>query len=303
MPIIGECRSAHCASAGLLQTLIVVCGPTASGKTSKSIEIAKAIGGEIICADSMQIYKNLPIVTASPTYAEKKEVPHHLFNFVELTENWTVTKYVELAHKKIAEIAANNKIPILVGGTGLYIDSVANNRNFINIDVASDIALNLQNKSNEELFKILLEVDKLSSEKIPMANRRRLIRALEIYYATGRTKTEIDSLSQMSPKYDTIYIGTYFEKSELYNRINERTNIMVKNGLLEEIEKTYNIPLGKTSMQAIGCKELFPYFSGEISLNEAIEKIKQRTRNYAKRQMTWFARNKKIIWVKQKKYY
>jgi len=285
----------------MLQPLIVVCGPTASGKTAKSIEIAKAINGEIICADSMQIYKDFPIASASPTAEEKEEIPHHLFNFVELTENWTVTKYAELAHKKIAEIAASGKIPILVGGTGLYIDSVANNRNFINIDVPEAIALDLQSKPNEDLFAQLQKVDSASSKKIPLENRRRLIRALEIYYATGKTKTEIDSLSQKNPKYNTAYIGTYFEKDELHERIESRVDIMVKSGLIPEIESIYNKNIGKTAGQIIGCKELFPYFRHEIRLDEAIEKIKLHTRGYAKRQITWFQRNKKIIWLKQTK--
>ncbi|MCL2740292.1 MAG: tRNA (adenosine(37)-N6)-dimethylallyltransferase MiaA [Oscillospiraceae bacterium] len=284
----------------MLQKLIIVCGPTASGKTAKSVQIAKANNGEIICADSMQIYDGMPICTASPTDEEKQGIPHHLFNFVPLSENMTVWKYAKLAHEKIAEISGRGGLPILVGGTGLYIDSVAQNLNYQNIDCPPEISVSLNSKENDELYEDLKRLDSLAAEKIPSQNRRRLIRALEICYATGRAKTEIDEQSRQNPKYDATYIGTYFERANLYERIDNRVDIMLENGLLGEIEHIYKEnKIGQTAMQSIGCKELFPYFKGEISLEDAVENIKKITRNYAKRQMTWFKRNKEIIWLKQ----
>lgn len=283
-----------------MQKLIVVCGPTASGKTKRAIEIAKAVEGEIICADSMQIYNNMPICTASPTAEEKAEVPHHLFNFVPLNENFTVTKYAKLAHAKIEEVANRGKLPILVGGTGLYIDSVTKNRKFTNIDVPSETRLELESKTNEELFEDLKRIDSASYNKIALQNRRRLIRALEIYYATGITKTEVDKKTDIESRYNVDYIGTYYGREELYERIDGRVDLIVEEGLIEEVKHIFDMHFNEsfTALQALGCKELFPYFEGEISLENALENIKQSTKHYAKRQMTWFKRNKKIIWVR-----
>ena len=284
----------------MLQRLIVVCGPTASGKTLRAIEIAKANNGEIICADSMQIYKDMPICTASPTALEMQGVPHHLFNFVDISETFTVKKYASLAHEKIEEIICRGRLPILVGGTGLYIDTVARNRSLQNIDVPKQVSLDLESKTNEELLEELKRIDKASADIIPLQNRRRLIRALEIYYATGRSKTEIDEDSEKNPKYNTIYVGTYFEKEQLVRRIEKRVNTMLENGLIDEIKKVYSSGnISHTARQSIGCKELFPYFAGEINLETAALNIIKATKNYAKRQMTWFGRNKEIIWLNQ----
>ena len=274
--------------------IICVVGATASGKTSLSIELAKRLGGEIISADSMQIYKGMPIASAAVTEQEMQGIPHHLVQCFEADKTFSVAEFVCLAKEIAFDISKRGKVPIIAGGTGLFIDSLVNNISFSEVGVNEELRKSLEEKSSDELYELLLEADKEAAEKIHKNNRKRVIRALELFYGgTSKTKQNEDSKKEKSP-FDALYIGIEYKNRELlYQRINERVNLMVENGLIEEAKEALE-KCGATSAQAIGHKELKPYFEGKISLDEAIEKIKQETRHYAKRQITWFKRNEKI---------
>lgn len=283
--------------------LICVVGPTASGKTSLSIDIAQKYGGEIVSADSMQIYKGIHIASAAPDEQEKNGIPHHLIEFLEQGDNFTVAEYVALAGEKIIEVTSKNKLPVLVGGTGLYIDSLTENINF----APCDTDIELRNRLNTEMEALgadymlqkLNVIDPETASRLHPNNKRRIIRALEVYEQTGKTFSQllIESKCEDTP-YDTLFIGLTFEDREkLYARIEKRIDIMLQNGLLDEAYSTYNNSCKGGAGQAIGHKELYPYFDGEISLDEAVENLKRATRRYAKRQLTWFKRNTEINWI------
>lgn len=276
--------------------IICVVGPTASGKTALSIELAKRLGGEIISADSMQVYKGMPIATAAVTQEEKQGIPHHLVEFLDANESFSVAQFVALAKEKIVEINGRGKLPIIAGGTGLFVDSLVNNISFSEVGVNEKLRESLEEKSNDELYSMLLEADEEAAKSIHKNNRKRVIRALELYLGgTSKTKQNEESRKEESP-FDALYIGiNYKDRELLYQRINQRVEQMKDAGLVEEAEKMLKSPLS-TSAQAIGHKELIPYFEGRITLDEAIENIKQETRRYAKRQLTWLRRNKNINW-------
>lgn len=287
--------------------LIVVVGPTASGKTSLAIDIAKYVDGEIVSADSMQIYKYMDIGSAKPTFFEQQEVKHHLIDFLEPDEVFSVADYTEFAHKKIKEITENDKMAVLVGGTGLYINSVVDDVTFGEVDVDYAMRDELQKIADErggsELLKILAEFDEKSASKLHCNNVRRIIRAIEFYKQTGKPISEHQAeTKQVESRYKPLMLCVDWDREVLYDRINKRVNIMIENGLLDEvkslIDKGYTRDLN--SMQGIGYKELIAYFEGEISLDEAIELIKQGSRRYAKRQLTWFRRDKRINYVSSK---
>lgn len=282
--------------------LIVVLGPTASGKTSVAISIAKRFNGEIISADSMQIYKEMSIGTAKPTKEEQGTVPHHLVDFAELDYSCSVAEYSRLAGEAISEVNSRGKLAILTGGTGLYIDSVVNEMNFSS-DQGKDMLLRAElneliaREGKDAAFAILKELDPVEAEIIDKNNPSRLIRAIEVCKTTGLTMTEYKkhNLSSTS-RYNTLKIGlSYADRDTLYSRINQRVDLMLESGLLEEAQKILENNI-KTAFQAIGYKELVPYFAGEEKLNTCIEKIKQESRRYAKRQLTWFRRDKSTIW-------
>ena len=283
--------------------IIAVIGPTASGKTSLAISIAKHIGAEVVSCDSMQIYKELCIASAKPTPDEMQEVPHHMIDIVSCKDSFSVADYVALASKKIKDIHFRKRPVVLCGGTGLYVDSLLNC-----IDFSDNTADNeLRNKLKEQylhhggeyMYKLLCDVDKAASEKIHPNNIKRVLRALEIYYSSGRSKTEQDEIARNNESiYHTLYIGiNYNNRDVLYDRINRRVDIMLTDGLLDEVKSFYNIDGVNTASQAIGCKELKPYLDGEKTLSECVEHLKMQTRRYAKRQLTWFGRNKDIYWV------
>lgn len=283
--------------------LIVVCGPTASGKTSLGIALAKHYNGEIISADSMQIYKGMDIATAKPTEDEQQGIAHHLISYVEPTQSYSVADYVKNAHNKIREISNNGKNPILVGGTGLYVNSLLNNIEFsefnTNTKLREELYSRLEKEGAEYLLSELSKFDEDSAKRIGTTNHRRLIRAIEIYHTTGKTMTQHikDSMSVPSP-YNDVRIGlTCSDRQKLYDRINKRVDIMVKNGLIEEAENFRNQKYSATAAKAIGYKELEPYFAGSSSLETVLENLKRETRRYAKRQLTWFRRDKKINWL------
>lgn len=283
--------------------ILAVVGATASGKTSLGVELAKKYGGEIISADSMQIYKGLDIASAKPTPEEMQGIPHHLIDFLERDVIFSVSDYVNLANEKIKEILGRGKLPIIVGGTGLYIDSLLNNIKFS--DGGSDEAYReklytlAREKGNGYLYNILLETDPVSAESIHMNNLVRVIRALEVFHITGRRFSELKAESRLveSP-YDSLIIGLDFhDRQILYDRINMRVDEMVKNGLVKEAERLWKTGCQKTASNAIGYKELIPYFENTMTLDECLDRIKQETRRYAKRQLTWFRKNTRIQWI------
>lgn len=285
--------------------LIVIGGPTATGKTRLSVEIAKRFNAEIISADSMQIYRGMDIGTAKPTKKEMDGIRHYLMDMVEPTENFSVAKFVSIAKEKIDEIGNSGKIPVIVGGTGLYIDSLVQNITFFDQDETHILRRQLQEKYHsgmaEDMYAELMAVDPETAEKFHYNNAVKLIRALEVYYSTGVTLSEWARRSRQNPSpYKTAYLALNFsERQLLYERINKRVDAMISLGLIEEAYKIYSLdlPQGSTAAAAIGYKELFSYFKNEISLEEAIDKIKLNSRRYAKRQLTWFKRNKDIEWL------
>ena len=282
--------------------IVAVVGPTASGKTALSIEIAKHFGGEIIGADSMQIYKNMSIASAAPAAEEKGDIPHHLFEFLDPSESFSVAEYVTLADKKAREITSRGKLPILVGGTGLYVDSFLGNLKFSaeenTAEIREKLEKEVENLGTAALLERLREIDPEAAAKLHENDKKRIIRALEVYSIHGITPTEMNLRSKAEPSpYKSIYIGaTYKDRELLYKRIEKRVYMMVEQGLLQEAEKSYKT-LGNTAVQAIGHKEFYPYFDGEISKDEAIESLIRSTRRYAKRQLTWFRRNENINWI------
>ena len=284
------------------RTVVCVVGPTASGKTSLAVEIAKKLDGEIISADSMQIYKHMNIATAKPTEDEMQGIPHHLIDFVEPWENFSVAKFKKLCTEKIIDIQSRGKLPIIAGGTGFYVDTVVNNTEFL--DSEDNRFRELLQKKQEEygtktLYDELMEIDRETAEKLNEGDTKRIIRALELYYSTGRTMTEQRENSHLKEsEFSFCIIGLSSEDRQfLYDRINRRVDLMIESGLIKEAEDFFNLECSSTSKQAIGYKELKPYLDNEITLNEAVEKLRMETRRYAKRQLTWFRRNKDINWL------
>lgn len=277
--------------------IICVVGATASGKTDLAVKLAKAVDGEIISADSMQVYKNMPIATAVATKEEQDGVPHHLVEFLDTDQTFSVADFVERAKVLIDEITARGRVPIVAGGTGLFVDSLVKNISFSEVGSNAEIRNELAEKSNEELFEKLLELDPKSAENIHPNNRKRVIRALELCMS-GTSKTEQNENSMLidSP-YDALYIGIgYQDRQILYDRINKRVDLMLEAGLENEARQMLG-KQGLTARQAIGHKELQPYIDGNITLDEAVEGLKRETRRYAKRQLTWFRRNENINWL------
>ncbi len=282
---------------------IFIVGPTASGKTSLSIQLAKHFDGEIISADSMQIYKGIHIASAAPDEEEKAGVPHHLLEFLELSEEYSVADYVLRARECIKEISSRGKIPVIVGGTGLYISSLLDNTEFLEQETDFLLRQSLEDRfdavGGEKMLEELAVFDKETALKLHPNNRRRIIRAFEVYKLTGKTITEQNEESHKNDGFiDPLVIGiTYRDRQKLYDRINLRVDLMLKGGLLEEARKTFEKSDGKGAFQAIGHKELYSFFEGLVSLEEATELLKQQTRRYAKRQLTWFRRDSRINWI------
>lgn len=276
--------------------IICVVGATASGKTSLSIELAKALNGEIISADSMQVYKNMPIATAVATADEQQGIPHYLTEFLDNDQSFSVADFVKLAGEKIVDITSRGKVPIIVGGTGLFVDSLVKNITFSEVGVNQQIRDSLKEKDTDELYDLLVSVDADSAKDIHKNNRKRVIRALELYYGgVSKTQQNEQSMVQESP-YDALYIGiNYKNRQALYDRINLRVDLMLEQGIIDEAKAVFAKSTG-TAKQAIGHKELMPFINGELSLDEAVENLKKETRHYAKRQLTWFRRNENINW-------
>ncbi len=276
--------------------IAVVVGPTASGKTSLSVELAKQLNGEVISCDSMQIYKKMNIGTAKPTLDEMQGIPHHLINFVEPADEFSCADYRDIATSKITEIVSKGKLPIFCGGTGLYVDHVLNNTSFSEAGRDLEYRKQLEGEINDFgvdfVFEKLKRIDPNSAEIIHPNNIKRVIRALEIYHVTGKTKTEWDRESQAveSPYDARVIFLDYKDREKLYERIDKRVDIMVENGLLQEVKELISEyeHLSSTALQAIGYKEIIEHLENRCSFEESIENIKKNSRNYAKRQLTWF---------------
>ncbi len=282
---------------------IVVVGPTASGKTALGVHICRKYNGEVISCDSMQIYKEMSVSTAKPTKDEMRGVKHHLIDFLPVSETYSVSDYCNDASRVFDDIVSRGKLPVFVGGTGLYIDSFISNTQFLNDATSSKVRLELQNELAEKgidyLYNQLKEIDPEAADKIHLNNTKRVLRAMEVYRTTGVTITEQARLShQIESDIEPLFIGiTYNNRDILYDRINRRVDLMVEKGLVEEAKRLYSTNYSTTAVASIGCKEIKPYLDGEKSLDECIDKLKINTRHYAKRQLTWFRRNEKINWV------
>lgn len=282
--------------------LIVVAGPTASGKTSLAIELASRIGGEIVNADSMQIYKYMDIGTAKPTAQERAAAVHHLIDFVDPGTSFSVADYCVLAHEVISDITSRGKYPIMSGGTGLYITSVVNDIDFE--EAENDYELRehytkiARQEGGERLIEILREFDPESAAVLHPNNIKRIVRAIEFFKTTGIPISEHQRRTkQKKSRYFPIMLMPSRSRDELYARINKRVDIMFDEGLVDEVRSLTDMGYTRdmNSMQGIGYKETIAYLSGECSLEEASEKIKQASRNYAKRQLTWFRRDERIV--------
>ena len=284
--------------------VIVIVGPTASGKTALSIELAKKINGEIISCDSMQIYKDMNIGSAKPTIEEMQGIKHYLIDIVEPTERFSVAEYKKRAEKAIEEILKKGKTPIVIGGTGLYANSLIYGIEYNEIEFDEKFRSELMKKAETDdglqlLYEEAKKIDPIAVEKISNNDKKRIIRILEIYNSTGKTKTEQEQESRKNAvKYDYKVFAINMERTVLYERINKRVDIMIEQGLIEEVKnilKKYNeFP---TAMQAIGYKEIVEYLNGDLTKQEAIDKIKQESRRYAKRQITWFKKIENVKWL------
>ena len=285
------------------QKVIVICGPTASGKTKLSIELAKKIGGEIVSADSMQLYKDMNIGTAKPTFEEMQGIRHFTLDFVSPDKRYSVADFKKDSKNAIKEILKEGKIPIVVGGTGLYIDSLIYEIEYSDIKIDEEYRKKLEDiiktEGLESLYKQALEIDPKAMKIISPNDKKRIMRVLEIYHETGKTKTEQEVLSRSKEvEYDYKVFAINMDREVLYDRINKRVDIMIEKGLIEEVEKLINkYEEFPTAMQGLGYKEVVKYLENEYTKEEMIEKIKQESRRYAKRQLTWFRKNKQTIWI------
>ena len=284
--------------------VIVIAGPTASGKTALSIELAKKINGEIISCDSMQIYKEMDIGTAKVTKEEMQGIKHYLVDFVLPTERYTVSNFKKDSEKAIEEIIAKGKVPIVVGGTGLYVNSLIYGIEYMDMEFDSEYRDSLMEKTEtveglKELYERACEIDSVAMEKISPNDKKRIVRVLEIYKATGKNKTELEKLSrEKGVKYDFRKFAINMDREKLYDRINRRVDIMIDQGLVDEVKNIYEkYDEYPTAMQALGYKEVVEYLEEKLTYEEMVEKIKQETRRYAKRQLTWFRKNKETLWI------
>lgn len=283
--------------------ILAVVGATASGKTALAVELAKEYNGEVISCDSMQIYKYMDIATAKPSKEEMQGIKHHLMDFLEPTQSFSVADFTALACEAAKDISSRGKLPVLCGGTGLYFSSFIDNISFSDFGADEDYRRQLEERAKKEgaqtLLEELAEYDPETAASLHPNNLKRIIRAMEHYKASGIPISEQNRLSRLKPSpYDSLIIGiAYKDRQKLYDRINKRVDIMLENGLLQEAKEYYSRDNSSTASAAIGYKELKPYLDGECSLEEAAESLKQETRRYAKRQITWFKRDKRVRWI------
>ena len=283
--------------------LLAVVGPTASGKTAIGVDLAQRFGGEVVSADSMQIYRFLSVSTARPTEEEMQGVPHHLVGFLDPDESYSVARYLEDARRVIQEIVSRGKLPILVGGTGLYVSSLLDGIRFAEEEqdpaLRERLCREAETLGNEAMLSRLRAIDPAYAETMHPNNLGRILRALELYETTGITMTEQRRRSRETPsEFSPVMIGLdYRDRQKLYDRIDRRVTLMARDGLVEEARAFYaRWPDPGTAAQAIGCKELLPYLRGEGSLEDCLDRLRMETRRYAKRQRTWFRRDARIRW-------
>jgi tRNA dimethylallyltransferase len=280
---------------------VILIGPTAVGKTKLSIELAKKLNAEIISGDSMQIYKEMDIGTAKITKDEMDGIPHHLIDIKEPTESYSVADFQKDVRRLITEIHQRGKLPMIVGGTGLYIQSIIYDYHFT--DQASDpvyreiLEKRVENEGIELLYEELKGIDRESASRIHPNNTRRVIRALEVYQTTGKTMSEYLASQDNELLYEVAMIGLTMDRNLLYERINQRVDLMITTGLLEEVENLYKKGIKDVqSIQAIGYKEIYQFLEGQVSFESAIDQLKQNSRRYAKRQLTWFRNKMDVHW-------
>ena len=280
--------------------VIVICGPTASGKTGLSIELAKKINGEIISCDSMQIYKDMNIGTAKPTVEEMQGIKHYMLDFVSPNKRYSVADFKKDATSAIQTVLSHEKVPIIVGGTGLYVNSLVQNITYPEIETDLEYRNYLEERIQKEGLNTLYEeakkIDSDAMQSISQNDKKRIMRVLELYHQTGKTKTMLEQESKLEPPaYEYIVFAINMEREKLYERINKRVDIMIEQGLIQEVEnlvkKYETLP---TAIQGLGYKEVISYLNGNLTKEEMIEKIKMETRRYAKRQLTWFRKDKSM---------
>ena len=285
-----------------MNNIICIAGPTASGKTALAVELAKELNGEVVSCDSMQVYRRMDIGTAKPTKEEMQGIVHHMIDVAEPDEDFSVSKYCTMASLAIDDIASRGKTAIIAGGTGLYMDSLIKGNDFAPFP-ATGVRQRLERKAEEVGFEAMREelraIDPESAARLN--DLRRVIRALEVYYETGETITEHNRKTQaLPPRYEPLWLGLDFaERAELYRRIDLRVGIMLEMGLVKEIEDLLSsgIPAKCTAMQAIGYKEFVAALAGQGTIEEASDEVRKSSRHYAKRQLTWFRRNKNMHWL------
>ena len=285
-----------------MNNIICIAGPTASGKTALAVELAKMTNGEVVSCDSMQIYRRMDIGTAKPTKEEMQGIPHHMIDVCEPDEDFSVSRYCEMATPIIDDILARGKTAIIAGGTGLYMDSLIKGNTFApfpSTGMREKLEAQADSEGMDAMITLLQSIDPEAAQRIH--DRKRIIRALEVYYETGETITEHNRRTQaIPPRYSPLWLGLDFaDRQELYNRIDLRVDIMLQQGLVEEIRTLLasGIPAKCTAMQAIGYKEFVAALEGIGTIEEAAEEVKKSSRHYAKRQLTWFRRNKEMHWL------
>ena len=289
--------------------IVCVVGPTASGKTKMGVAIAKRFGGEVVSVDSMQIYRGMTVGTAAPTAEEMEGVPHHMIAVADPSESWSVARFTEVADACIQDILSRGKLPVLVGGTGLYLDALVRGNRFAEGHAGGAIREALQQRMAEEGAAVLLEdlraIAPEAAEKLHLKDEKRILRALEVWQETGKTITAHNRETQAVPdKYEAIYLGLDFQnRDDLRARIDRRVDIMVEKGLLQEVRGLLSsgIPRTATALQAIGYKQFLAVEEGRATVEEAVEEVKLRSRQYAKRQLTWLRRNEAIHWIRWEK--
>ena len=290
-----------------MKDIICIAGPTASGKTALAVELAKCINGEVVSCDSMQVYKRMNIGTAKPSIEEMEGIPHHMLSVAEPWEDFSVSRYCKMADGAVQDVLARGKTVIIAGGTGLYMDALIRGNDFApfpSTGMREKLEKQAEEEGMEAMLKLLASIDPESAARLHLKDRKRVIRALEVYYETGETITAHNEKTQkIPPKYDPVWFALEDEdRQTLYDRIDLRVDKMLEMGLMEEIRGLLaeGVPEKCTAMQAIGYKEFVAALNGQCSLEEAAAQVKQASRNYAKRQLTWFRRNKSMHWLTRK---
>ena len=286
--------------------IICVVGPTASGKTKMGVSLAKAFNGEVVSVDSMQIYRGMTVGTAAPTPEEMEGIPHHMVAVADPSESWSVARFVDAADACVQDILHRGKLPVLVGGTGLYLDALVRGNSFAEGCAGTEVRAALQKRMETEGAAVLLEelraIDPEAAARLHLKDEKRILRALEVWQETGKTITQHNRETQaVPPRYEAVYIGLDFEnRDDLRARIDRRVDIMVEKGLLQEVRDLLSsgIPRTATALQAIGYKQFLAVEEGRATEEEAVEEVKLRSRQYAKRQLTWLRRNEAIHWLR-----